>query len=81
MGTKNKNPPDGAHDFGIENGRLKILTAAIYCGDRVVWMWQALAKLLFSAFEGLGFKHSTVQFLKRSSISGTPQDKTVRDGG
>jgi hypothetical protein len=43
-GTENKDPPEAAHGFGIENGRLRILTAAIDCGDQVVGMWQALAK-------------------------------------
>jgi hypothetical protein len=42
VGTENKDSPDVAHDFG--NGRLQILTAAIYCGDRLVGMWQVLAK-------------------------------------
>jgi len=44
VGTENKDPPEAAHGFGIGNGRLRILTAAIYCGDQVVGMWQALAK-------------------------------------
>ena len=58
VGTENKNPPDDAHDFGIGNGRLRILTAAIYCGDKVVGMWQALAKnTCFGLLWGRVFDH------------------------